>query len=109
MTRQIYKDLENKTVIVTGASRGIGASIAKEFLSQGAKVIVISRTEIPWLSDFDNKKIIVLNEDIQNLFLSFPDLIAFNPHYFLPTPENSPLIIGEGLILRLNALNSTPI
>jgi 3-oxoacyl-[acyl-carrier protein] reductase len=32
--------LENKTAIVTGASRGIGRSIAKKFSSEGAKVVI---------------------------------------------------------------------
>ena len=34
-----------KTVIVTGASSGIGEATAKEFLLQGAKVILIARSE----------------------------------------------------------------
>ena len=32
-------NFENKTVLVTGATRGIGASIATAFLTAGAKVI----------------------------------------------------------------------
>jgi len=32
--------LENKVAIVTGAARGIGASIAKHFAAEGAKVVV---------------------------------------------------------------------
>ncbi|SDH21792.1 SDR family NAD(P)-dependent oxidoreductase [Chitinophaga filiformis] len=32
--------LENKVVVVTGASKGIGASIAKYFAAEGAKVVV---------------------------------------------------------------------
>ena len=36
---------KGKTVIVTGASSGIGEATAKEFLSQGAKVILVARSE----------------------------------------------------------------
>jgi 3-oxoacyl-[acyl-carrier protein] reductase len=34
------KKLENKVAIITGASKGIGASIAKHFAAEGAKVVV---------------------------------------------------------------------
>lgn len=35
--------LENKTALVTGANSGIGYATAKEFLAQGAKVIITAR------------------------------------------------------------------
>lgn len=38
-------DVQGKVVIVTGAGRGIGRSVAKGFADAGAKVIVCSRTE----------------------------------------------------------------
>ncbi|NTG47890.1 glucose 1-dehydrogenase [Agrobacterium rhizogenes] len=36
---------ENKTVVVTGASRGIGAAIAKRFAHEGANVLVAANEE----------------------------------------------------------------
>lgn len=38
-------DLENKVAIITGASKGIGASMAKAFAGLGASVIVSSRKQ----------------------------------------------------------------
>ncbi len=38
-------DLTGKTVFITGASRGIGASAAREFAAAGANVALISRSE----------------------------------------------------------------
>jgi 3-oxoacyl-[acyl-carrier protein] reductase len=36
--------LQNKVAIITGAGRGLGRSIAKAYSSEGAKVVVMSRT-----------------------------------------------------------------
>ncbi|MHB8972439.1 MAG: SDR family NAD(P)-dependent oxidoreductase [Pirellulaceae bacterium] len=42
--------LENRVAIVTGASKGIGAGIAREFSREGAKVVVVSRGQAEGLT-----------------------------------------------------------
>jgi 3-oxoacyl-[acyl-carrier protein] reductase len=37
--------LKDKVAVITGASRGIGVEIAKLFAKEGAKVVLLSRTE----------------------------------------------------------------
>jgi NAD(P)-dependent dehydrogenase (short-subunit alcohol dehydrogenase family) len=37
--------LENKTAVITGASSGIGKSIAQHFLAEGARIAIFARTE----------------------------------------------------------------
>ena len=49
--RQVLKKLENKVVIVTGASSGIGAAIARLFAAEGASLALASRAidnSNPW-------------------------------------------------------------
>ncbi|TQF66471.1 SDR family oxidoreductase [Rhodococcus spelaei] len=41
------RDLEGRTALVTGASRGIGKAIAAEFLARGAKVAITARKPEP--------------------------------------------------------------
>ena len=38
-----FSDLKNKTVVVTGGSKGIGRGIALAFAEHGAKVVIVGR------------------------------------------------------------------
>lgn len=40
-----FPDLENKSVVVTGGSKGVGKSIALAFAEHGAKVLIVGRGE----------------------------------------------------------------
>lgn len=40
-------DLRNKTVVITGASRGIGAAIANKVAEHGANVVILAKTKDP--------------------------------------------------------------
>ena len=54
---------KGKTVIVTGASSGIGEATAKEFLLQGAKVILVARSESKMQDSF-----IEFNQDSYSIY-----------------------------------------
>jgi len=58
-------ELENKRVLITGSSRGIGLQIAKHFLKEGARVAISSReketlsnAKHELLSEFDSSQIL---------------------------------------------------
>lgn len=43
--RRHFIELQNKVVVITGGSRGLGLLIAKEFARQGAKLVICSRDD----------------------------------------------------------------
>ena len=46
MSKNVFDDLKNKVVVVTGGTRGIGFATVKAFLQQGSKVVMLgSRKE----------------------------------------------------------------
>ena len=60
----------NKTVIITGASSGIGAATAKRFISMGAKVILVARNKEKMekiFADYDSSKYCIYPFDLNDL------------------------------------------
>ena len=60
----------NKTVIITGASSGIGAATAKRFISMGAKVILVARNKQKMeeiFGDYDSSKYCIYPFDLNDL------------------------------------------
>ena len=55
--------LKNKNIVIVGGSRGIGLSIAKGFLKEGALVHIISREK----PKFSNKALFYYKADATNL------------------------------------------
>ena len=58
--------LENKTALVTGGTKGIGAAIAKEFLSFGARVCVVARSQkdIEKMREQEGEKLTGIQQDL---------------------------------------------
>lgn len=56
----------NKTIVISGASRGIGASAAREFASQGANVVLLARSTeaLETLADEIGEKALALACDV---------------------------------------------
>ncbi len=59
--------IKNKTVLITGAGRGIGQDICKKFIREKAKVIAISRSSDKFLKNINlkSKKNIFLQCDLE--------------------------------------------
>ncbi|MFD2922303.1 SDR family NAD(P)-dependent oxidoreductase [Halobacillus naozhouensis] len=51
-----FPDLENKSVVVTGGSKGIGKSIALAFAEHGSKVLIVGRNETDLLQTVNELK-----------------------------------------------------
>ena len=60
-------ELNNKKILITGSSRGIGLSIAKGFLKEGGKVFLVSRGSTML---FENERILQSKYGIKNIFSS---------------------------------------
>lgn len=53
------KEFQNKVVVITGASHGIGKSVAEEFEKYGAKVCIIDTAENPYfIGDISQKDVL---------------------------------------------------
>jgi NAD(P)-dependent dehydrogenase (short-subunit alcohol dehydrogenase family) len=59
-------NLSNKTVLVTGANRGIGYAIVKSLLNRGVKKIYAGSRDAKKLPHFDDERVVPLTLDITN-------------------------------------------
>ena len=101
-------DFTNKTVIITGASKGIGKEIALNFASKKANIVLISR-DIESLKKIEHhikkitKSVISIACDVSDLD-SFTDAIKTTEKIFpkIDILINNAGITKDNLILRLN-------
>lgn len=56
--------IENKTVVITGANRGIGRALVSEFLSRGAAKVYATARKLENLPDFGDPRVVPLRLDI---------------------------------------------
>jgi len=63
-----YPDLEGKTVMITGAAKGIGLAIARAFAEQGSRPVLVCRREFPDPEQFKGGlEPILVKSDVRDL------------------------------------------
>src|SRR5215218_5651723 len=81
--------LDGRVAIVTGASRGIGAEIARRFAAEGAPVAVSARTTEPGQSTFEG----TINETVQSIVDEGGTAVAIAAN--LARPEDRIRLVAE--------------
>lgn len=66
MKSALKYNYENKVVLVTGGTKGIGAAIAQSFLEAGAKVIVCGRNAAEKLPEYEGNTAVFIQADLKN-------------------------------------------
>lgn len=69
----MFSILQNKNAVVTGGSRGIGFAITQEFISEGARVVICSRTKKEL-----KKALEILNKNSEVVFGIICDVSKFS-------------------------------
>ena len=94
-------DFKNKNILITGGSRGIGKFLAKEFIKNNVKSLVItgSRAEIPdWVGDFNNISYSILDQSSE----SFPKNLIKQIKKF----QQIDVLINNAGINRIDEINN---
>ena len=60
-------NLKNKSVVVTGGTKGIGIEITKSFLKQNANVFVLARQKPQRIIQTKGNKAVFIECDIRNI------------------------------------------
>lgn len=100
--------LDNKVVIITGGSRGIGAAAVELFIHEGAKVVIASTNEVDSLAVIANlnnnsENAVFFKTDVAN-YQNWKDLIVFTIKTF---KKLNVLINNAGISYRKDISNTT--
>ena len=103
-TRIIYKEFANKTMVVTGASSGIGKGIAERLNEQNTKVIAVARRgeKLKNLNINNLVPIVADLSDPRNIDAVKQDILKENPEFLINSAGTSIAVNGRDTFLNLD-------
>lgn len=86
----MHRNFHNKTIVITGACRGIGAGIAERFARDGARLVMVSNA--PRVHETAETLRQRYQADILSLEIDVTDEARFSPCTNRPQPASAPLM-----------------